>query len=235
MKKPKHFSIIIPAHNEERRIKRTLERFYKFFSKKYKIEIIVVCDGNSDKTESIVQEFAAKRKNIKLLTFPTRLGKGGGILKGIKAARGDIIGYVDADSATRPQDYNKIFQTLITKNLDGAVASRYLKESKILIEQPLYRIFLSRGWNLIVHTLFQIPFTDTQCGAKIFTAKALEFVVPKMETYGFEFDVELLWRMQRSGFRINEVPITWEHKEQSKFVVSDIIGMLIRLIRVRLS
>ena len=232
MPKSNLFSIIIPAYNEERRIEKTLKSFYTSFPPQ-NTEFIIVCDGTKDRTEEIVKKFIKAHKNVHLLSFPNRLGKGGGILKGIKACRGKVIGYVDADSATSPADYKKIYQILISKNLDGAIASRYLPGSKVLVKQPFYRKFLSRGWNFLVRLLFQIPYTDTQCGAKIFTRKALLSVSPKMGSTGFEFDVELLWRLKKSGFKVSEVPTTWAHIEESKFKVSDIIGMFLRLLKVR--
>lgn len=235
MRKKQRISIVIPAYNEELRIMKTLTDFYRFFTKKYKTEIIVVCDGNTDRTPQIVAKFAKKHKAVKLLTFPNRLGKGGGILAGLRAAHGDLIGYVDADSATLPEDYNHLVKALLKNNLDAAIASRYLPGSKILIKQPIYRKVLSRGWNLIVKAIFQIPFTDTQCGAKIFSSKALKFAIPKIRTRGFEFDVEILWRLHSAGYKIKEVPTRWTHKEYSKFKLLDVIGMLFRLIAVRIS
>ena len=235
MRKKQKISIVIPAYNEELRIMKTLTEFYKYFTKKYKTEIIVVCDGNTDRTQQIVEKFSKKHKAVKLLTFPNRLGKGGGILVGLKTARGNLIGYVDADSATLPEDYNHLIEALLGNDLDAAIASRYLPNSKILIKQPIYRKVLSRGWNLIVRIIFQIPFTDTQCGAKVFTSKALKSIIPKIKTSGFEFDVEILWRLHSAGFKVKEVPITWAHKEYSTFKILDITGMLFRLIAVRIS
>ncbi len=148
---------------------------------------------------------------------------------------GNIIGFIDADGSTDPQNYEKVLRALLSGNLDGAVASRYLPDSEMPIKQPFYRKFLSRGWNLLVRILFQIPFTDTQCGAKIFSAKALHSVARKIQTHGFEFDVEILWRLHKEGFAIKEVPITWVDKAHSTFRLLDIIGMFFRLLKVRCS
>ena len=234
MKKSK-LSIVIPAYNEEQRIQKTLASYDWYFSRKYNAEIIVVCDGNTDKTAELVSRYSKKHKHIRLLTFPVRLGKGGGLIQGLRVAKGNLVGFVDADSSTSTHDYEKLVKIILKSKYDGAVASRYLPKSRILVKQPFYRKFLSRGWNLLVRIIFGIPFTDTQCGAKVFRKKALQKVLPKMKTHGFEFDVELLWRMQKARFKIAEVPIAWLHAEQSKFKVSDIVGMFFRLILVRFS
>ncbi len=235
MKKIPKLSIVIPAYNEELRIMKTLNEFYNYFTKKYNTEIIVVCDGNTDRTPELVAKFAKTHRAVKLLTFPKRLGKGGGIIAGLKAARGDLIGFVDADSATLPADYNNLVEALLKNKIDGAIASRYLPESRILIKQPLYRKFLSRGWNFLVRILFQVPFTDTQCGAKVFRGTAIKKIIPRMQSIGFEFDVEVLWRLNREGFKVKEVPTTWAHQEYSKFRLSNVTGMLFRLLKVRFS
>src|SRR3989338_8848407 len=236
MKKLKtKLSIVIPAYNEEQRIQNTLSAFEWHFSRRYNTEIIVVCDGNTDKTPEIVAKYSKRHKHVHLLTFPIRLGKGGGLVEGLKTAKGDLIGFVDADSSTSTADYDHLIQALLKKKIDGAIGSRYLRESRVLVKQPLYRKFLSRGWNLLVRLMFWIPFTDTQCGAKVFRKETIQEVIPKMKSHGFEFDVELLWRMQKSGYKIVEVPTTWLHMEQSKFRIADIMGMLVRLLRIRLS
>ena len=228
-------SIVIPAYNEELRIQNTLSAYEWHFSRLDNAEFIVVCDGNTDKTPEIVGRYSKRHKHVRLLTFPVRLGKGGGLIQGLKFAKGELIGFVDADSSTSTSDYEHLVKTLLKSRAGGAICSRYLKESHVLVKQPFYRKFLSRGWNLLVRILFGIPFTDTQCGAKIFKKQAIESVLPKMSAHGFEFDVELLWRMHKAGYKITEVPTTWIHMEQSKFRVKDIVGMFLRLLKIRLS
>ncbi len=236
MKKQKtKLSIVIPAYNEEQRIQKTLSAFEWHFSKRHNTEIIVVCDGNTDKTPEIVSKYSKRHKHVRLLTFPTRLGKGGGLAQGLKVAKGDLIGFVDADSSTSTADYDHLISALQKSKKDGAICSRYLKKSRVLVSQPFYRKFLSRGWNLLMRILFNVPFTDTQCGAKIFKKEAIQEVLPKMQSHGFEFDVELLWRMQKAGYKIAEIPTTWLHMEQSKFRVKDILGMFWRLLKIRLA
>lgn len=227
-------SIIIPAYNEELRISKTLTEFYNYFSKKYSCEFIVVCDGNTDKTPEIVASFSKKHTEVKLLTFPKKLGKGGGVLEGMKAAHGFFIGFVDSDLSITPEDFEKLLKKIKHEEIDGVIASRRAEGAKILIKQPFYRRFLSFGWNLLVRTMFFIPFTDTQCGAKIFKGSVLKKIIPNLKTRGFEFDVELLWRFYSNGFKVVEVPINWTHKELSTFRISDIIGMLFSLVKVRI-
>jgi hypothetical protein len=91
----------------------------------------------------------------------------------------------------------------------------------------------SRAFNLIMKILYGLPYHDTQCGAKAFRKAAVDTVLPSMISRGFEFDVELLWRLRSAGFTINEVPIEWQNKGDSRVKKRDMIGMLSGLIRVR--
>ncbi len=224
---PKKVSIIIPAYNEEARIAGTLKN-YTSFAKKYKgrkIELIVVCDGCTDKTSEIVRKF----KSVKLLSFPTRLGKGGGVFAGFNAAAGDIIGFVDADNAIVPEEFEK----LISKMLDGcdcAIASRKIPGSKIIEQGNPLKKFGSEAINIIARYIFGLNIHDAQCGAKIFKKEVIQKVLPLMRSTGFEFDIEFLWRVKNAGYSIKEVPITWYAKENSKFSMLESPKMFLSLV-----
>jgi glycosyltransferase involved in cell wall biosynthesis len=221
-------SIIIPAYNEEARIKGTIKRLVDGFPGQ---ELIVVCDGQ-DKSKEIVNNLSSEYSNILLLSFNGRLGKGGALIQGFKAAKGKAICFVDADESVSIDDLKGMFQAL--HGVDGVIASRRIKGSKILIEQPLERRIASRAFNILVRILFGLPFKDTQCGAKIFKRDAILNVLDEIRTTGFEVDVELLWRLKNKGYTIAEHPITWKHSEGSKFRLSHSNGMLISLLRTRI-
>jgi glycosyltransferase involved in cell wall biosynthesis len=221
------YSIIIPAYNEADRIKSVLMSYAAELSGQ---EIIVVFDGQ-DNTPDIVEEVAKGCPDIRLLTFRRRLGKGGAIIEGFKADREDWIGFIDADEAVSTKDLKGMFETL--REVDVVIASRRLAESKIIIKQPFKRRLASRGFNMLVRTLFGLPFKDTQCGAKVFTRSAICDIIDELETRGFEIDVEILWRLKNKGHRIVEYPITWSHSEGSKFKLSNSCNMFSSLIKIR--
>ena len=221
------YSIIIPAYNEADRIKSVLMRYAAEIPGQ---EIIVVFDGQ-DNTPYIVEEVAKGCPDIRLLTFRRRLGKGGAIIEGFKAARGGRIGFVDADDSVSPKDLKAMFETL--REVDGVIASRRLVTSKIMVKQPFKRRLAGRGFNMLVRTLFGLPFKDTQCGAKVFTRSAISDIIDELETRGFEIDVEILWRLKNKGHRVVEYPITWSHSEGSKFKLSNSYAMFSSLIKIR--
>ena len=149
-------SIIIPAHNEEVRIGKTLDSYTKFFKEKKKnkeienFEIIVVANACKDNTVKVVEKFRKKYREIKLLNFELG-GKGFAIQEGFKESlQGDsgLIGFVDADMATSPENFYDLVKKI--GNHDGIIASRYLKGSIVKPKQPFMRLLASRIFNFIV-------------------------------------------------------------------------------------
>jgi glycosyltransferase involved in cell wall biosynthesis len=221
-------SLIIPAYNEEDRIKTVLSNYATNFPA---AEIIVVCDG-TDNTKKIVREGSEKYMNIKLLHFERKLGKGGAISEGFKAAKGEQVGFVDADESVEADDVKKMFDLL--SDYDGVIASRKLNESKILVRPPLKRIIASSTFNILIRVIFGLDFKDTQCGAKVFRKEAVNDILSELTTEGFEFDVELLWRLKNKGYNVVEFPITWKHSEGSSFSLSNAPKMFFSLLKVRI-
>ncbi|HLD06234.1 MAG TPA: glycosyltransferase [Candidatus Nanoarchaeia archaeon] len=222
------FSLVIPAHNEERRITPVVRGFLEHFSD---IEVIVVSNGSTDATDLIVQRIRDPR--IRLLSFPKKLGKGGAILRGFRQAKGDIIGFSDADQAVAPADFQRLIAHL--RSADAAIGSRRVSGSRIMVRQPFSRRLFSKGFNLLVNLLFPLRIQDTQCGAKVFRREALLGILPSVATIGFAFDVDILWRLKKKGHSIAEVPITWKHESGGSFRLTAMPEMLIALLKVRLS
>ena len=220
-------SIVIPAYNEGSRIKDVILRYLAEFPGD---EFIVVCDGEDD-TRDIIKDLSSDYSNLRLLSFDERLGKGGAIIEGFKAATGDVIGFVDADESVSPHDLKEMINAL--QDFDGVIGSRRLKDSKILIKQSYYRRAASKAFNILVKLLFNLHFKDTQCGAKVFKRRAVLDIIDQLETKGFEIDVEILWRLKNKGYTVIEYPITWKHSEGSKFRLSQSRNMLVSLVKVR--
>jgi len=222
-------SIIIPAYNEELRIRRTVEDYTKFFKGDY--EFVVVCDGN-DKTAGIVKKMSKRDKRIRIIISKKRLGKGGGIYKGFDSAKGNIIGFTDADGGVNPREYKKLLSYI--KDYDCVIASRRIKGSKITRNRSWNIIIVSFIFNRIVNFLFNLGIKDTQCGAKITKKEVYNEIKNDIFLNGFEFDVELLWRIKKAGFTIKEVPIIWSHDPRSKTNIKNHPNLLYQIIKLRI-
>jgi len=223
-------SIIIPAHNEENRIARTLEDYGKKYGKN--AEIIVVLNGCKDNTIGIVKKLKKKYAQIRYLNFQ-QSGKGFAIIEGFKAAKGDFIGFADADDATTALEFNRLIEEI--DGFDGAIGSRWMKDSIIIPKQPLARIIAGRAFNLLNRMMFGLKFKDTQCGAKLFTKKVVNKIIPKLGITEWAFDADLLYEMKREGFKVKEVAIKWQDVGGSKLnILKTPLRMFLSLLRLRL-
>ena len=114
------------------------------------------------------------------------------------------------------------------------IADRKSKEAMIVESQYLIRRLASESFNtLFPRLLFGLKVKDSQCGGKIFKREYVEKVTPLMACMGFEFDVELLWRMKKAGCKIGEVPVVWKDDKGSKFSFKYIPAMGLNLMKVR--
>jgi dolichol-phosphate mannosyltransferase len=221
------YSLVIPAYNEEQRIIPLFDAIHGFDG-----ELIVVCDGK-DGTADLVDRIASARPdlNIRCLRFGQRLGKGGGVIAGLMAARCPFVGYFDADGSTSIDEMKRLFAFLAT--VDGAIGSRWIPGSTLKVRQSILRQLESRAFNLLIRVLFGLTYHDTQCGAKVFKKSAIDAVLPMMTSRGFEFDVELLWRLRGAEYVVAEVPIEWQNKVDSRVRKRDRFRMLSGLFMVR--
>src|SRR3989338_2251080 len=214
-------SIIIPAYNEEKRIGKTLEEYLKYFDKlvnegKLDYEILVVINNTTDRTEEIVSRFAWKNKRLKYLNLKPG-GKGFAVIGGFKDALkrdNDLIGFVDADMATYPEEYYKLIKNI--GRCGGVIASRYLKGSVIKPLPSFQRLIAKWMFNTLTRAILFLPYRDTQCGAKIFKRQSVEKILPKLTMSQWAFDVELLYLFKKENLKINEAATEWYDKEYSK-------------------
>lgn len=92
----------------------------------------------------------------------------------------------------------------------------------------------SKVFNILVNLMFDLGIKDTQCGAKVFKKSIVEPLLSMMKNRGFEFDVELLWRIKKGGFNIKEIPVEWKHEGNSTFSLKYSGIMLLNLLKLRL-
>lgn len=210
--------IVIPAYNEEKRIGPTLAEYISFFdalkhSRLLDYVLIPVLNNCKDNTRGVVDAYA--NPNMQILDFE-KGGKGFAVIEGFKEAlKHDCthIGFVDADNSTRANEFYNVF--LAQEKYDGVLASRYLPGARVFPKQSLQRMFASRIYNLLIRSVLMMPYRDTQCGAKIFSRKAVESIVNEIGMTQWAFDVEILHRLRQKGFILREVPTVWSDAEYS--------------------
>jgi glycosyltransferase involved in cell wall biosynthesis len=204
--------IVIPAHNEEDRIARTLRAYRRGFPQE-DVRFRVALDGCEDRTSDVVRRQAAEDGRVLLHEFP-KLGKGGVLMEAFRRCDADLVAFVDADCATPPAELARL--TRLASGADAVIASRRLPASFTPCRRRRSRSLTSRGFAWGVRRLFHLPFADTQCGAKVLRREVAERAVPLMSSRDFLFDVDLLLVAQRLGFDVLEVPTVWIDQAGSK-------------------
>jgi glycosyltransferase involved in cell wall biosynthesis/O-antigen/teichoic acid export membrane protein len=228
-------SIIIPAQNEAARLPDVLRAYARHFCQILgnDFEIIVVANHCEDDTAVVARTIALDFHQIGVLDEPNRVGKGGAVILGAKAATGDWVGFVDADGATPPAEFARLFG--IAQRADGVIASRWLPGANVTVHQKGLRLLSSRIFNLTIRLLLGLRYRDTQCGAKIFKAEAWQQILPHIGITRFAFDVDLLFQLKRHNFHITEEPTTWHDVAGSKVnVLSSSLEMFLAILRMRL-
>jgi len=213
------FSLVIPAFNEEDRLRQTLRDALAYLRDTTPAsELIVVNDGSTDRTSAVVREVFAAPGSVatRLLEHSPNRGKGAAVREGLLAAKHSVALFSDADFSTPLDEAPKLINPIAAGEVDVAFGSRALDRSLIGQHQPWRREQGGRVFNLIVRLATGLPFWDTQCGFKAFQLENFRPVLDRAKTDGFGFDVELLYLARKAGLRMREIPVRWNHHEGSK-------------------
>jgi len=229
--------LLIPAYNEEARIEPVLRDYARYFADNYhgKFQLVVVLNGCRDDTIGAVKRAAVDFPSISFLNFPDPIGKGGALIEGFKLAPlAELVGYVDADGATKPAAFHDLVKR-IGPNADCVIGSRWVEGAVIRQSQSGQRKLASRVFHLIVQLLFWMNIRDTQCGAKVMKREAAEKIHSNLRIADMAFDINLLYSLKRAGYRVLEVPTEWTDQAGSKVVlVRSSLTMFLSVIRIRI-
>jgi dolichyl-phosphate beta-glucosyltransferase len=202
-------SLVIPAFNEAARLPRTIERIRAYLEADGRPhEIVVVDDGSTDATAD--QALRCGGGTLRLLRNETNRGKGYSVRRGMLAATGRRRLMTDADLSTPIADLSRLMAAM-DEGHDVVIGSRAVPGADIQLHQPWYRENMGRVFNLFVRLLALPGLHDTQCGFKLFSARAAEAVFSAALLDGFSFDVEALFVARKRGYSIAEIPVTWRN------------------------
>lgn len=214
-------SVVIPAYNEEATIRETVERVRAADVGDLGLEIIVVDDGSRDRTREIL----ATLPGIRVILHDENRGKGGAVKTGFAAATGEIVLIQDADLEYDPRDYKAVVQPIVEGRVEVVMGSRFAYERPRFFFGPAKSPFFTHYvGNLAIiwltNTLYGARATDYEGCYKAFTKRVVDSI--PIEADGFEYDNELVCKLLRRGYRIEEVPISYrprgyEHGKKIKW------------------
>jgi len=230
-------SLIIPVYNEERRIKNSLTTVQALLAQQpYSAEVILVNDGSVDNTGAVIAQLIEGRENFRLLESSPNKGKGHAVRQGMLAARGKVVGFLDADLSTPVSEVNNVLNWLEAhQEYDGVIGSRGLPESHIEVFQPKSRQIAAKIFKLMVRVCYGLwEYQDTQCGFKFFRGEVARAIFGHQKVDGFPFDIEVLCLAKKMGYRLYEMPITWANDPDSRLSLTRDAGKIVRdLIQIK--
>ncbi len=203
-------SIIIPVYNEEKTLRKVINKIIALDLNTDK-EIIIVDDGSEDKTKAILLKLKGKNHKIKIYFHKTNSGKGSAIRTGLKNVKGSIITIQDADLEYDVNNLKELIKPILEEEFDVVYGSRFMKEN----EKGKFLFYLGNNFlSLVTSILYSQKITDMETCYKLFRKDILKGI--KLECMGFEFEPEITSKILRKGHHIKEIPIDYFPRSRSE-------------------
>ncbi|MFH0937195.1 MAG: glycosyltransferase [Candidatus Daviesbacteria bacterium] len=235
-------SVVIPAYNEAANLGiGSLDVVYNYLQKQnYNYEVLIVNDGSTDNTASLVEEQIKEKKGFKLIRN-AHGGKAVTVLSGLLKTSGEVAIFTDMDQATPIDQIEKILPKF-EAGFDIVIGSRSGRKGA-----PLVRKLSALGFAILRTVILGLPFKDTQCGFKAFNQKAIKEIVPQMlqiweanrangAAVNAGFDVEMLFLAKKKGLKIAEAPVDWHHVGTEHVqLIHDSLEAMKDMLRIRIN
>ena len=197
-------SVVIPVFNEELTVGNVIDRLTAVMQKLgLDFEIIVVDDCSVDRS----LEFSV-RQGVQVYSLREHMGKGLALRAGFAKAKGDIISTIDSDGSHRPEELASLLNPILRDKADFVIGSRYLSD-KPAAAKKLNAVGV-RLFNFLIKVLTRVEVSDSQSGYRVMQASILRNM--RLESKGYEIESEMLVKAVQRGFRVREVPISFEQR-----------------------
>jgi glycosyltransferase involved in cell wall biosynthesis len=220
-------SVVMPVYNERRTIEEIIGRV---MSVPLRLELIVVDDGSDDGTRDVLGELQ-KTHGFELLLQPRNQGKGAALRRGFEQVRGDVVVIQDADLEYSPEEYPALIELICQGRADVVYGSRFLGRHRVF----LFTHYLgNRVLTIITNILYNTMLTDMETCYKVMRTEVLRSFT--LRSNGFGIEPEMTAKIFKRGFRVYEVPITYDgrgYEEGKKITWRDGIVALGVLVKYR--
>ncbi|MCQ2353780.1 MAG: glycosyltransferase [Clostridia bacterium] len=232
-------SVCIPMYNESKVIGSTARSLSEYMEKNFVLpdgerdyEIIFADDGSTDGCADIVRELDLPC--VRVVGYEKNQGKGCAVRTAMKAARGDIAMFTDADLAYGTEVIGKMAETFAhNPDSDLVIGSRNLSKDGYA-EYTFIRKLASKVYIKVLCLVGGFRLSDSQCGCKGFSHDAVEKIFPRCEVNGFAFDFEALLWAGKYEMKITEMPVSVKvHGDSKVHVIKDTMKMLRDLLSMR--
>lgn len=193
------YCIVIPCYNEEKRLPKS--EILEFTLKHSEIKICLVNDGSTDNTLIVLHALCVENpKQIQVLNLPNNVGKSEAVRQGIlyvhKNCSSEIIGFLDADLATHPEEWLEMAKYKERNPKFAAIVGSRIQRLGTKISRSNDRSFYSSVVKYFIKLILRTELQDTQCGAKMFQRDLIPFIFNDPFLSAWLFDIEIFLRIQ---------------------------------------
>ena len=221
-------SVVMPVFNERHTVNEIIGRV---LAVPLRIELVVVDDGSSDGTSEILVELQ-KQHGFKLVVQTENQGKGAALQRGFEEVTGDLVVIQDADLEYSPEEYPDLIKLICEGRADVVYGSRFLGRHRAFM---FTHYFGNRVLTLITNILYNTMLSDMETCYKVMRTSVLRSMTLKSKGFGIE--PELTAKIFKRGYRVYEVPITYDGRgygEGKKITWMDGIAAIYHIIRYNL-
>ncbi len=201
-------SVLMPAYNLGDEIAANIRRVSDLLTGQLPVEVVAIDDGSTDNTREALFDLQRERPDLRLVLIDENVGKGEALRRGVEAARGSHIVFLDADLDLPPHQLAWFFDIMETDRADTVIGCK--RHPRSTVDYPPHRRLMSAIYFSLAKLLFGLPIHDTQTGIKLFKREPIKWVFQRVLVKRFAFDLEVLALIHMQGYRISEAPIVLE-------------------------
>jgi len=236
------FAMVVPCYNEEKRF--PYADFLQFAEKHPEVLLCFVNDGSKDKTQSLLTAIQMESpNNITVYALEKNSGKSEAVRQGMIYVHNNfkvsMLGFLDADLATRPEEWLQMARYKEAYPQYGAIVGSRIQRLGAEINRNDSRSLFSSIIKKFIKFILKAPFQDTQCGAKIFQRHLVPFLFKKPFLTPWLFDVEIFLRLQKKFGRatlkkgVLEFPLLhWTEIGDSKLTLKHTLKIPMQLLKL---